>query len=635
MKTTSLRAVLLGCALTAILSAPALTHAATVTFDPVSVTLEIDSDPTGGMVRLPVVGLDPPDHRLGQAVRQLTYEPIEPGTGKRVRKLFNLKGITIPEGAEPVSVGFQHADGSINEYLDLTPGLWLANDSNNIDRVTLQCPTGAGDGGTCLDSVRVASLEIEPLDDLAVSARFVALGDTGTGSPGSARDATRRDDVADALKTWCVVHGCHFALLLGDNFYDTGVRSCTDQQFDTKFERLYQHQQSSTEVPIALRIPFYIVLGNHDYGPRMSLPGFVTPGAAPFNWAVSRWEKFYAGYVFSGVNDTATFKSTDPDKDSGCPMSADPKHLFPGWVPVPSGNWVMGDDKRDPLDPEKVPPGKLSPSRYYSFQRGDAQFVALDTTPMVAESWQDIPGDTKADRDKNTTDLMGRQKDYVTKQEDDIKAALLDKNAARQWKIGFGHHPYVSDGDHGNAGNYDGGPLSSCAARSLMPASSNNLWGKGCRLKTFIEDGLCAHGLDLYLSGHDHNLQWLSANCDASAPSRDVQFIVSGAGGQTTPCTHPTDGVPIPARSQFCARRNETMTLGPAKPSEAVFPSSMAERTATLPEGFVYFEIAGPCMKVTIVNARDLNPLTVGKLTKDANGIVTREVGLDVSCSRN
>jgi hypothetical protein len=306
-------------------------------------------------------------------------------------------------------------------------------------------------------------------------------------------------------------------------------------------------------VPIALRIPFYVVLGNHDYDNN---------GNPPFNWGVARWQKFYAGYVFTGVNDftgmndAAIFASMDPDMDSGCPMSADPMHRFPGPDPnnpllgswVPSGNWVMGDDKPDPQDPQKVPPGKQTPSRHYSFQRGDAQFVALDTTPMVAESWQDVPGDTKKERDANVN-RMGRQTAYVEEQADSFLQTL--KNTSANWKIAFGHHPFVSNGDHGAAGRYDRGNSTTCSGilpDTLAQPTQPSSWHCGWRLWQFLSggapraatppakptetiQGLCEAGLDVYFSGHDHLLQVSSAACGRDsdpAKRRTIPFIVSG-----------------------------------------------------------------------------------------------------------
>jgi tartrate-resistant acid phosphatase type 5 len=108
----------------------------------------------------------------------------------------------------------------------------------------------------------------------------------------------------------------------------------------------------------------------------------------------------------------------------------------------------------------------------------------------------------------------------------------LDTNAAFQFGAGFqrewlremleasdapfrvvlGHHPFRSEGRHGNAGAYEGW--------SGVPILS------GAGLQGLFEDTLCGRA-DLYLSGHDHNRQLLE-RCG-------VDLVVSGAGGSTTP----------------------------------------------------------------------------------------------------
>src|SRR5688572_3744110 len=79
--------------------------------------------------------------------------------------------------------------------------------------------------------------------------RFVVLGDGGEGN-----DAQYL--VGQAMAGVCAELGCDFALYLGDNFYDTGVESVDDEQFQTKFEMPYADCD----------FPCYVVLGNHDYG---------------------------------------------------------------------------------------------------------------------------------------------------------------------------------------------------------------------------------------------------------------------------------------------------------------------------------------------------------------------------------
>lgn len=80
------------------------------------------------------------------------------------------------------------------------------------------------------------------------------------------------------------------------------------------------------------------------------------------------------------------------------------------------------------------------------------------------------------------------------------------------WKFALGHHPYVSNGQHGNAGEYEGIPG--------IPIVS------GKNVKEFFEDVVCDK-VDVYFSGHDHNRQWLEPTCG-------TEFIVSGTAAKTT-----------------------------------------------------------------------------------------------------
>jgi len=84
--------------------------------------------------------------------------------------------------------------------------------------------------------------------------------------------------------------------------------------------------------------------------------------------------------------------------------------------------------------------------------------------------------------------------------------------AVEGWRVVAGHHPFRSDGPHGNAGSYEGwSGIPFLSGRTLVP---------------LFEQGLCPHA-DVYLAGHDHSLQLLE-HCG-------VQLLVVGAGAGTTP----------------------------------------------------------------------------------------------------
>jgi len=108
--------------------------------------------------------------------------------------------------------------------------------------------------------------------------RFVVMGDTGEGNDDQAM-------VAAAIKAKCDAEGCDFVVLLGDNIYDSGVDSVDDPQWLDKFETPYED----------LDLPFYAVLGNHDYGGN--LIGIETGGLG------NEWDKGPVEVMYTDVSD--------------------------------------------------------------------------------------------------------------------------------------------------------------------------------------------------------------------------------------------------------------------------------------------------------------------------------------------
>ncbi|WP_455376024.1 metallophosphoesterase [Kaarinaea lacus] len=232
--------------------------------------------------------------------------------------------------------------------------------------------------------------------------KFVAIGDTGKGNADQFK-------VAEVIKTKCEQDGCDFVMVLGDNIYGDGVDSVGDPQFKTKFEDPYKN----------ISLPFYMVLGNHDYG-----------GDG-------------AGYELQ-------------------------KSIYQVQYTEKSTKWIM-------------------PAHYYKFKADNATFFALDTNAQVFN--------------------------LANEQSSDVSKWIAQSDTT--WKIAFGHHPYKSNGRHGNAGSYDS-----------VPGGVELVGGEG--VKKFAESVWCGK-VDVYLSGHDHNRQWLDTSCD------DTALVVSGAGATTTP----------------------------------------------------------------------------------------------------
>ncbi len=257
------------------------------------------------------------------------------------------------------------------------------------------------------------------------STSFVAFGDAGKGS-------AKQIAVGEAMGEVCRLRGCDFALELGDNFYDAGVQSVSDEQFQTKFEIPYQ----------SLKVPVYVTLGNHD-------------------------------------NSLAYGEGADNARGD----HQVEYHYLAGRT---SEKWRM-------------------PARYYNFTAplgGSGaplvEFFSLDSNPLTAlvsdlnPAWNYV--------------------DYQQEQQQWFEQGLQESKA--HWKVAFAHHPYLSNGLHGNAGNFDGVP-----PQVPIITTGGKPW------KDMLDATLCEHGVDLFVAGHDHDLEWLKPleSCGKT------HFIVSGA----------------------------------------------------------------------------------------------------------
>jgi tartrate-resistant acid phosphatase type 5 len=227
---------------------------------------------------------------------------------------------------------------------------------------------------------------------------IIAVGDTGKGNEAQYQ-------VGAQMAQTCKDIDCQFALLLGDNFYEVGVTSVDDPQFIDKFEKPY------ADFPT----PFYVALGNHDYGEQ-------------------------------------------------------------------ANDWKRGDYQ---VQYSQINPKWILPSHYYSFTKNDVLFIVLDTSRLFHNK------DTKA-------------------QTEFVKQTI--KNNTKKWIVVVSHHPYISNGKHGNAGSYDGVPF---------PPYSGSV------IKKLFEKEICPY-VDLVVSGHEHSLQTLPGTAKCPKPI----FVVSGTGAK-------------------------------------------------------------------------------------------------------
>jgi tartrate-resistant acid phosphatase type 5 len=152
------------------------------------------------------------------------------------------------------------------------------------------------------------------------------------------------------------------------------------------------------------------------------------------------------------------------------------------------------------------------PARYYRFSApppgfGEtplADFFALDSSPLAP--YRDDPDQSRWNAET-----------YAITQQAWLTTALAQSRA--RWKIAFAHHPYLSNGVHGNAGGYDDD-------LKKRDKSKNSKYATGKVWKKLIDETVCKHGVQLYLSGHDHDLEWLKP-VEACGKT---EFILSGAG---------------------------------------------------------------------------------------------------------
>ena len=79
--------------------------------------------------------------------------------------------------------------------------------------------------------------------------RVLAFGDFGDGGQG-------QRDVAAAMLQYHRQRPFDFAITLGDNFYNKGMKGVDDPRWKTWWDQLYD----------PLGIQFYATLGTHDYG---------------------------------------------------------------------------------------------------------------------------------------------------------------------------------------------------------------------------------------------------------------------------------------------------------------------------------------------------------------------------------
>jgi hypothetical protein len=138
------------------------------------------------------------------------------------------------------------------------------------------------------------------------------------------------------------------------------------------------------------------------------------------------------------------------------------------------------------------------PATHYTFTQGHVGFIVLDTNAIL---W-------------SNTDY-GDQAAWMPQ-------ALMEVSG-KDWVLFAGHHPYRSNGTHGNAGDYDAPELAGIPISNPLPIQN------GDAVKEWFDAHACGIG-QVYFAGHDHSRQWL----DEPGALCNTQLIISGAGASTT-----------------------------------------------------------------------------------------------------
>jgi tartrate-resistant acid phosphatase type 5 len=191
-------------------------------------------------------------------------------------------------------------------------------------------------------------------------------------------------------------------------------------------------------------------------------------------------------YLVLGNRDTSGVRNGDGVYN----YRGDIEVAYSKWKKKPSFRWQM-------------------PARYYHIgapvEQPQSQplvdLYALDTTPLM--SIADLPG-------YELHNIYERQSRWLASEK---------ANSRAPWHIAFTHHPYRSNGTHGDAGNYDG--LGGIGNSDKL----QRLAGK--YVKQLVEEQVCGD-MDLFIAGHDHSLQYLRPLPECGG----TEFIVSGAGGR-------------------------------------------------------------------------------------------------------
>jgi tartrate-resistant acid phosphatase type 5 len=189
-------------------------------------------------------------------------------------------------------------------------------------------------------------------------------------------------------------------------------------------------------------------------------------------------------------------------------------------------------------------------SKDYQFKAGPIELFAIDKCTLIYDLCPGVKKDPQ--------------------QLDRLRKSLAASQA--YWKIVFGHHPIISGGQHGRNGELK-------------------------HLYALLEPVLRSGKADLYIAGHDHDMELLKIADVPSAPPLHV--VVAGSGGGRL-----KEAALVKDVTEFCAARH----------------------------GFASFAVSRNTLQVSFINS-GAQPLYSCALSKaHAGGRITEQCALATSC---
>lgn len=235
----------------------------------------------------------------------------------------------------------------------------------------------------------------------------------------------------------------------------------------------------------------------------------------PFSLALGLGDNVYENGPWADDDAQFAAKFEEPNHGLDFPWlmvqgNHDNSSVLPG-----DGGWLLRGDHEVAYHSRSA--RWFMPSRYYSVRVPQEQplveFFVLDLNPIAAY----LP--------PLFAPYWAADGQFMTEQAAWLDRALAESTA--KWKIVLTHHPYINNGSHGNAGNYEG--------LNIEPIN-------GIHVKRFFEEHVLGR-CQFVLSGHDHSLQVLDPTVDC----KGTRQIISGAAAKSVHGDLANNQAPNPA----------------------------------------------------------------------------------------